>query len=104
MTTIQDELNMVAEIRRRWNDARGCRNGACYTKCDEIVRQVGLPYYLVQDVRDYTGKILSSYRYRWSGTWDKGALYINETVAGNVQYRSMDLALDALERVLRNHI
>ena len=104
MNNVKKELEMVAEIRRRWKDAGGYRNGARYSKRDDIVREVGLPYTLVQDVRDDLGNVLRNYRYRWTSKWNKGSLYLQETEAGNRQYRSMDAALDALERVLRANI
>lgn len=103
MNNVKKELEMVAEIRRRWHEASGL-GGAHYSTRDDIVRKVGLPYTLVQDVRDDLGKVLRNYRYRWTSKWDKGSLYLQETEAGNRQYRSMDAALDALERVLRNNI
>lgn len=95
---IQHELDCLSKARSQMISRMH------YSTVDEILRNSGLPYLLVQEFKNDLGEHVSGYRYRFTSKWDSSAaLYIQETMAGR-QFCSMGKALDVLEMVLRDHL
>ena len=76
-----------------------------YSTVRDILDKNGVSYDFIQDGFDFTGKFSQNYFYRWTSKWTSpAALYIQETVAGRRQYRSIGEALDALETILTDYL
>lgn len=72
-----------------------------YERVADAIEKSGLPYRLVQETRDDTGRPVRGYRYRFTSDFAGPAtLYIQETRAGRWQYSTPLKAMDALEQVL----
>lgn len=97
--TFRRELDQLAAA---W---RAARAGVCrYVRYERVVAALeksGLPYRLVQETRDDTGRPVRGYRYRFTSDFNgPAALYIQETRAGRMQYRTPAEAIGALDYVL----
>ena len=103
---VKDQIEQVErELAALENVCANRMSRMHYETVADIITNSGLPYRLVQDYRDFTGKVTRHYRYRWTSTYNSPAsLYIQETDAGRVQHRSMDAAIDALRKVLNDHL
>lgn len=92
----------IAKELAMLDEAQAKATNACYFRFESFSRaldEVNFPYTLVQTwERNVRGNL-----YYWTGKWDKGSIYVQETEAGRKCVHGIRNAIAALRNVLTSY-